>query len=210
MPDLALQRAEEISEKSDLSLVLGTTMKVEPSASLAARGRRHHQNFKLVIVNLQPTDRDYEADLRIYSTTDNVFKLLMEELQVDIPQYKNLDLGNNKEWLQDFNANYHFRSPSSTWYTGPEDPTILKPNADQAFLDSVTVSPKGRHLARAIKDIRATEEKEVSLRRGELLEVLRIQEVAEGKSWCFVVVVNRNTDQPIRMGYVFERDIAYI
>lgn len=186
-------------------------MSVEPAASLAVMGRRN-RNFKLVLVNLQETEKDKGCDLRIFATTDEVMKLLMEELALEIPPYKNLNLQKNEKWLAEFKKHYRFRSaPSSDWFEGPEDPTILKENVGSKWLNSVTSSPTGRYLARAVKDVRPQEQNEIRINKGELLEVLRVNALPEpGKSWCYVAVINKSSNENIRLGYTLEDCLLYI
>lgn len=209
MPMEALDRAEDMARKSDLSIVLGTSMQVEPAASLAIAGK-YHQNFKLVLVNLQKTEKDSECDLRIFSTTDKVCELLMKELELEIPKYVDLNLGNDSGWLSTFNDKYYFRSPSQDWYSGPEDPTILQPYTTKEFLNSITSSPPERCLARVVKASKATEEKELTLKKGALVEVLRINQLPEGRSWCFVVIICTSQNDQIRMGYTLESNLVYL
>lgn len=59
---------------SDLTVVLGSSLKVEPAASMPFKAKRRSKvlNTKTVIVNLQPTPRDAEADLVIRATCDEV------------------------------------------------------------------------------------------------------------------------------------------
>ena len=66
--------AEDASESSDLIIVLGSSLTVEPAASLVAMGKQ------LVIVNLQDTPYDDEADLRIFAETDRVMTDLVHAL----------------------------------------------------------------------------------------------------------------------------------
>jgi len=63
---------------SDLAVVLGTSMNVQPAASFPDKCFRN--NGKLVIVNLQKTPYDSLADIRIFAKTDETLRLLMEEL----------------------------------------------------------------------------------------------------------------------------------
>jgi NAD-dependent SIR2 family protein deacetylase len=65
---------------SDMAIVLGSTLRVEPAASLPFRAKRRRRVVgtappnRCVIVNLQPTPRDTEADLVIRARCDDVME----------------------------------------------------------------------------------------------------------------------------------------
>lgn len=67
---------------SDLTIVLGSSLKVEPAASLPFKAKRRQRNAnpKACIVNLQETSYDDEADLLIRGTCDGVIDALAKEL----------------------------------------------------------------------------------------------------------------------------------
>jgi len=71
--------------KSDLSLVLGTSMRVSPANQFPLQVLS--KGGKLVIVNLQKTPYDKKANLIIRERTDKVIELLFKELAIDIPSY---------------------------------------------------------------------------------------------------------------------------
>jgi len=162
-------------------------------------------------------------------------QLLMEELALDVPKFTELNLAEDPAWWSTLDTQYRFRSaPSSSWYQGVEDPTILVQKPAPTFLGglvgtltgvifssdvpspeealkSVTESPTGRHMARARRNTKSTQDTHLGLVAGELLEVLRIVVPEDGsKSWCFVVVVGESQDKEIRLGYVWEEEIYYI
>lgn len=85
LPPKPLQRAYEESAKADLHIVLGTSLRVEPSCSMPGVFAR--KGGKLVIVNLQQTPLDSKA-LKINATTDKVMELLMERLGIPIPLFR--------------------------------------------------------------------------------------------------------------------------
>ena len=62
LDERALDRAVEETRRCDLMLVLGTSLVVQPAASLPVMAARH--GAKLVIVNAQPTPLDDYATLR--------------------------------------------------------------------------------------------------------------------------------------------------
>eukprot|EP01090_Pellita_catalonica_P001869 TRINITY_DN11594_c0_g1_i3.p1 TRINITY_DN11594_c0_g1~~TRINITY_DN11594_c0_g1_i3.p1 ORF type:complete len:274 (-),score=33.31 TRINITY_DN11594_c0_g1_i3:207-1028(-) len=122
MPDRTLDKAEKHSLLCDLSLTMGTSMRVTPSCELPLMGRKRHgktgpKRHRLVIVNLQKTPYDSKCALRIFAKVDVVMALLMEELGYTVPEYKQLDLINDSKWQKNFAENYKFRSaPDTDWF----------------------------------------------------------------------------------------------
>ena len=78
LPKRDLANAYDHARKSDLCIVLGSSLSVSPAndipRTVAKRGG------KLVIVNLQPTDLDNLAELRIFAQTDIVARHILEAL----------------------------------------------------------------------------------------------------------------------------------
>lgn len=75
----------EHAEKSDLCLVLGSSLRVETAANMpyaTATGIG-----KLVIVNLQATPLDKYADLRVNSFIDDLMIKVMAKLNLEIPPF---------------------------------------------------------------------------------------------------------------------------
>jgi NAD+-dependent protein deacetylase sirtuin 6 len=68
------------SRKCDLAVVLGTSMNVQPAASFPDKCFKN--GGKLVIINLQKTPFDSLASIRIFAKTDDVMRMLMEELHI--------------------------------------------------------------------------------------------------------------------------------
>jgi len=132
MPDLCLDKAEEESKKCDLSICLGTSMRVSPACDLPLLGKKRNKNHKLVIVNLQKTPSDDHCQLRIFARVDDVIKRLFKIINQEIPEYVDLNLIENKQFLDNFRANYPFRSAGSTdWFTGPHKPNSSKSEEDE-------------------------------------------------------------------------------
>jgi len=74
---------------ADLTIVLGSSLQVEPAASMPFKSKRRHRNPntpypRAVIVNLQPTPNDDEADLIIRGKTDDVFQHITKALGVAV------------------------------------------------------------------------------------------------------------------------------
>lgn len=75
---------------SDLTVVLGSSLRVEPAASLPFKAKRRRRRaegvapIRCVIVNLQPTPRDGEADLIIRARCDDVLTRVAAALGVQV------------------------------------------------------------------------------------------------------------------------------
>jgi len=132
MPDICLDKATVESKKSDLSICLGTSMRVSPACELPLLGRkRSNNNHKLVIVNLQKTPYDDECQLRIFAKVDDVLIRLFNSIHQQIPEYEDLILPENKMFLENFQKNYPFRSAGSTdWFSGNHKPDPKKSGSD--------------------------------------------------------------------------------
>ncbi|KAL1514961.1 hypothetical protein AB1Y20_004037 [Prymnesium parvum] len=84
-----LETAQTHSNKADLAIFFGTSLKVlqhykfiwqQPTAKNCPRKR-------FVIVNLQPTPKDKQSDLRIYGKCDKVLQRLLHALHLEVPKY---------------------------------------------------------------------------------------------------------------------------
>jgi hypothetical protein len=78
LPKDELQKSISNAYKSDVSLVLGTSMRVHPACDIPI----YNKNVDLVIVNLQKTPFDDKSKIRVFAKTDDFMKLLMEELEL--------------------------------------------------------------------------------------------------------------------------------
>lgn len=67
---------------ADLTVVLGSSLKVDPAASLPFKAKRRQRfgKTRAVIVNLQPTPRDAEADLVIHARAEDVLRHVLAAL----------------------------------------------------------------------------------------------------------------------------------
>jgi mono-ADP-ribosyltransferase sirtuin 6 len=70
-----LMRAKMACRCADVCLTLGTSLTVYPASELPLKAR------KLVIVNLQATDLDEKASVRVWATCDDFFRMLMPKLE---------------------------------------------------------------------------------------------------------------------------------
>lgn len=73
-----LPLAEANCKRADLCVALGSSLTVTPANSLPAMAGR------LIICNLQETECDDVATLRVWATCDMLFQSLFEELGLDI------------------------------------------------------------------------------------------------------------------------------
>ena len=80
--------AIENSKKADLTLVLGSSMRVLPACDLPSFS--YKQGGKFSIVNLQKTRFDEESEkhgLRIFSKCDELMKIVLEELELTVDEW---------------------------------------------------------------------------------------------------------------------------
>jgi len=86
LPADPLQRARDHAKKSDLCLVLGSSLMVTPANGIPEIvGQK--KGAKLAICNLQKTPLDGYADVRVYSKTDSLMMRVMEKLDIPIPSF---------------------------------------------------------------------------------------------------------------------------
>ncbi len=85
-PTDVLDASFDHAEKADLCLAMGSSLTVTPAADIPETVGKRRQ--KLVIVNLQRTPLDPLTKLRIFAKTDDVTKLLMSKLGLEIPEFR--------------------------------------------------------------------------------------------------------------------------
>eukprot|EP00041_Stephanoeca_diplocostata_P038141 m.1479569 g.1479569 ORF g.1479569 m.1479569 type:complete len:368 (-) comp25171_c0_seq3:136-1239(-) len=90
LPWHALKMANAKSTGADLSIAIGTSLRVEPAASMPFKSSRRNRQRSggrphAVIINLQPTPFDDEADLVIRGDIDQVLGHVVAALGVDVP-----------------------------------------------------------------------------------------------------------------------------
>lgn len=76
LPQDALQRAREEAHNCDLMLVVGSSLVVQPAASIPRMSQRG--GAKLCIVNLEPTPMDGGADVAIHGKAGEVLPEIMD------------------------------------------------------------------------------------------------------------------------------------
>ncbi|CAF1155592.1 unnamed protein product [Adineta ricciae] len=119
MPNVCIDRATEESKKCDLSLCMGTSMRVSPALSEISFPSSILITIRLSNKDLQKTPYDDQCALRIFARCDDVMKMVMKELDLVIPPYTDLQLWSNAEWLADFERNWPFRTAGETdWFSG--------------------------------------------------------------------------------------------
>jgi len=74
------------AKASDLAIVLGTSMRVQP-ANMFPAFALENENGKMVICNLQETPYDSQATLLIHAKVDDIMFLLAQELGIEVPEY---------------------------------------------------------------------------------------------------------------------------
>jgi NAD-dependent deacetylase len=78
VPDEALTQARELTRQSDLFLVVGSSLKVTPAATLPRLALQ--LNIPLIIINLQPTTLDDQADVVVHEQAGLVLPQLIRTL----------------------------------------------------------------------------------------------------------------------------------
>ncbi len=86
LPKDEMKYADKYSRECDLAICLGTTLQIEPAASMPLLSKKINSG-RLVIINLQPTRFDNKADLLIHDYVDNVMTILCKYLNVKVPKY---------------------------------------------------------------------------------------------------------------------------
>jgi NAD-dependent SIR2 family protein deacetylase len=84
LPAEALTNGFNHCAQADLCVVIGSSLTIRPGADMPVETLKH--GGKLVIMNLQETSLDKNA-IRINGMIDNAMILLMEKLELDIPQF---------------------------------------------------------------------------------------------------------------------------
>jgi len=85
LPEKELERTYIEAKQSDLSIVLGSSMRVQPANMFPSFAQEN--GGKLVIVNLQKTLYHNKADMVIHGKLDEFMEMLMQELGVQIPEF---------------------------------------------------------------------------------------------------------------------------
>jgi len=86
LPQSELDRAAEESWSADLTLVIGSSMRVQPACHLPSKS--YQRGGKFVICNLQKTSFDKFTKIRVFAKCDEFMKMVMEELGIPVPEYE--------------------------------------------------------------------------------------------------------------------------
>lgn len=86
LPEADFQRAHANADKSDVFLVLGSSLTVTPANEIPEIPGRKRAAF-LAICNLQKTPLDGLADLRVFSKSDDLMTRVMAKLDIPIPPF---------------------------------------------------------------------------------------------------------------------------
>ena len=87
LPMDELNKAEQNTNKGDICLALGSSLTVSPACNLAKEFGVNRKK-DLVIVNLQRTNLDSKCSVRIFAKCDDVMRLLMKKLKLEIPEWR--------------------------------------------------------------------------------------------------------------------------
>lgn len=88
IPHNELRLATKESKCCRLHICIGTSMQLRPSKDLVCKNK---SKYKLVIINLQPTQLDKHADLVIHYYADEVMKELFKILDLKLPEYNPIE-----------------------------------------------------------------------------------------------------------------------
>uniref|UniRef100_A0AAF5PQC9 protein acetyllysine N-acetyltransferase n=1 Tax=Wuchereria bancrofti TaxID=6293 RepID=A0AAF5PQC9_WUCBA len=76
-------------KNADLSICMGTTLQITPAGDLPLLAKKN--GGKMVIINLSKTKHDEKADLIINARVDDVMRMLMTTMDIDVVQKFNAD-----------------------------------------------------------------------------------------------------------------------
>jgi NAD-dependent deacetylase len=82
VPEAALEKARQWTLNSDLFLVIGSSLKVTPASILPRLALKH--NIPLLIINLQPTSLDEQADVVLHAPAGLILPALLNTLDTII------------------------------------------------------------------------------------------------------------------------------
>ncbi|KAI7777508.1 hypothetical protein LA080_003457 [Diaporthe eres] len=86
LPEADFQRAHTNAEKSDVFLVLGSSLTVTPANEIPEIPGRKRSTL-LAICNLQKTPVDALAEIRVFAKSDDLIIRVMEKLDIPIPPF---------------------------------------------------------------------------------------------------------------------------
>ena len=81
-----LEKGEGFGKRADLLLAMGSSMRVSPACLLPVYTKMN--GGKYVMINLQATSADRDADLVIHEKVDKVIEMVMAKLEIPIPEFR--------------------------------------------------------------------------------------------------------------------------
>ncbi|MDW7998605.1 MAG: Sir2 family NAD-dependent protein deacetylase, partial [Thermodesulfovibrio sp.] len=78
MPEKELTMAQKIANECDLMLVIGTSLQVEPAASIPRIA--YKSGAKLIFINKAETDCDWMAEIIFYDSAGKVFENIIDTI----------------------------------------------------------------------------------------------------------------------------------
>lgn len=85
LPEKELEKGFDEAEKSDLCIVLGSSLRVTPAADIPERVMKRRQ--RLVICNLQKTPLNSGCAMELHAQIDEVMTGVMKRMGLDIPKF---------------------------------------------------------------------------------------------------------------------------
>ena len=82
LDDETLEKAREWSKDANMSVVVGSSLRVPPASTLPRMAKKH-----CVVVNLQWTSQDAKATLKLHAKADDVLVQMCKHLGLKIPEY---------------------------------------------------------------------------------------------------------------------------
>ena len=82
LDDETLEKAREWSKEANMSVVVGSSLRVPPASTLPRMAKKH-----CVVVNLQWTSQDAKATMKLHAKADDVLVRMCKHLGLEIPEY---------------------------------------------------------------------------------------------------------------------------
>jgi NAD-dependent histone deacetylase SIR2 len=159
LPVVELNAGFVNSMKADLHICLGSSLTVSPACDMP--GSTKQAGGKLVIVNLQRTPLDELADVRLHCPTDDFMRLVMAELEMDVPPFRlrrtvavwvhpdhassvfasGVDSGSDTPHTLFSKLELMTQSSGTGTIVGSADTRLMDPAAVEAHMADLTVAP---------------------------------------------------------------------
>lgn len=144
------------AETADLVLVLGTSLgglnSDQVAIKTAHRSKHGGRSLGMVMINLQQTEHDGKASLRIFSQTDQVFSAVLTKLGISLPtsstlkttQKRNIDKRQRRFLIPYDQRGHRSNSIKMWWDLCPGSEIQLTPNHDNI---AGAMQPVYNHIA---------------------------------------------------------------